>query len=57
MRAIVSILLAASVYPAFVFICLEPNVFSWGNEGRLLLVIVTLFVGGMAYSYPGWDRY
>jgi hypothetical protein len=55
-RTLVSIALAASVYPALAFICLEPNVFDWTNEGRLFLVLVTLFVGGMSYAFPGWDQ-
>lgn len=54
MRTLVSIALAAMVYPTFVFISLNPDVFTWPWEGRLALVVASLFVGTMTYTCPAW---
>lgn len=56
MRVAVSIALAAMVYPVFVFISWEPDVSAWDGLGRTMLVVVTLYVGGMAYNCPWWGH-
>jgi len=54
MRVLVSTLLAAAVYPVMVFVSLEPNVFTWSWEARLMLVICAPLVGVAAYTCPIW---
>jgi hypothetical protein len=56
MRVLVSIAVAALVYPIFAFVSLEPNPLEWDLAGRAFLVFLTIFAGAMCYTFPGWDE-
>jgi len=54
-RILISVAAGLSLYPAAVFVSLEPNPANWDEVSRALLLLFSFVAGVAVFTFPGWD--